>query len=120
MARIGFVGLGAMGAPMARNLLAKGFAVRGFDTRAAAVDELVAAGGKPAADAAAAADGAEALVLMVVNAAQAEALLDLLADALAHGIAGVSGRPTVDRRPAVGGVPGDMRRRSRYQTCTSP
>ena len=50
----------------------------------------------------------------------AEPLLDPLADALAHGIAGVSGRPTVDRRPAVGGVPGDMRRRSRYQTCTSP
>ena len=36
---------------MARNLLAKGFAVRGFDTRAAAVEELVAAGGEPAADA---------------------------------------------------------------------
>ena len=75
MARIGFVGLGAMGAPMARNLLAKGFAVRGFDTRAAADEELVAAGGEPAADAAAAADGAEALVLMVVNAAQAESVL---------------------------------------------
>ena len=44
MARIGFVGLGAMGAPMARNLLAKGFAVRGFDTRTAAVEELVAQG----------------------------------------------------------------------------
>lgn len=75
MTRIGFVGLGAMGMPMARNLLAKGFAVRGFDTRASAVGEFGAAGGEPAADAAAAADGADALVLMVVNAAQASAVL---------------------------------------------
>ena len=45
MSRIGFVGLGAMGAHMARNLLAKGFAVRGFDLRAAALDALEAAGG---------------------------------------------------------------------------
>ena len=75
MRRIGFVGLGAMGMPMARNLLAKGFQVRGFDTRAAAVEELAAAGGAPAADAAAAADGADALVLMVVDLAQAASVL---------------------------------------------
>lgn len=75
MQRIGFVGLGAMGAPMARNLLAKGFAVRGFDTRAAAMDDLVAAGGERAADAAAVAESADVLVLMVVNAAQAAAVL---------------------------------------------
>ena len=75
MRRIGFVGLGAMGMPMARNLLAKGFEVRGFDTRAAAVEELAAAGGEPAADAAAAADCADALVLMVVDLAQAASVL---------------------------------------------
>src|SRR5690348_1901751 len=73
--RVGFVGLGAMGTPMARNLLARGFTVRGFDTRASAVDALVAAGGERAADAATAADGADTLVLMVVNATQAEAAL---------------------------------------------
>ena len=75
MTRVGFVGLGAMGAPMARNLLAKGFAVRGFDMRAEALDELAAAGGERVADAAATADGADLLVLMVVNAAQAAAVL---------------------------------------------
>lgn len=75
MQRIGFVGLGAMGAPMARNLLAKGFAVRGFDTRAVAMDDVVAAGGERAADAAAVAESADVLVLMVVNAAQAAAVL---------------------------------------------
>ena len=43
--RIGFIGLGAMGAPMAANLLSAGHAVRGFDVRAAAVEALVAQGG---------------------------------------------------------------------------
>jgi len=75
MTRVGFVGLGAMGAPMARNLLAKGFAVRGFDMRAEALEELAAAGGERGADAATAADGADLLVLMVVNAAQAASVL---------------------------------------------
>ena len=75
MQRIGFVGLGAMGGPMARNLLAKGFAVRGYDTREAAMDELAAAGGERAASAGEAVDGAGTLVLMVVNAAQAATVL---------------------------------------------
>ncbi|ALG74836.1 oxidoreductase [Azospirillum thiophilum] len=72
---VGFIGLGSMGLPMARNLLAKGFAVRGFDMRAESVAALAAAGGAAAATAADAAAGAGALVLMVVNAAQAEAVL---------------------------------------------
>ncbi len=72
---VGFIGLGSMGLPMARNLLARGFAVRGFDMRAESVAALAAAGGAAAATAAGAAADAEALVLMVVNAAQAEAVL---------------------------------------------
>jgi 3-hydroxyisobutyrate dehydrogenase len=75
MTKVGFVGLGAMGAPMARNLLAKGFEVRGFDVRAAALEALEQAGGQRAETAAEAASGAEVLVLMVVNATQAEAVL---------------------------------------------
>ncbi|CAO3435765.1 NAD(P)-dependent oxidoreductase [Azospirillum doebereinerae] len=72
---IGFVGLGAMGLPMARNLLARGFAVRGYDLRAAAGEALAEAGGHPASSVADAASGADALILMVVNAAQADAAL---------------------------------------------
>jgi 3-hydroxyisobutyrate dehydrogenase-like beta-hydroxyacid dehydrogenase len=34
MTRVGFVGLGAMGLPMAQNLLKAGFEVAGFDLRA--------------------------------------------------------------------------------------
>jgi L-threonate 2-dehydrogenase len=75
MAGIGFVGLGAMGLPMALRLVAAGFAVRGFDLKAAALDALTQAGGTRAASAAEAAAGTDALVLMVVNSAQARAVL---------------------------------------------
>lgn len=73
--RIGFIGLGAMGAPMAARLVAAGHEVHGFDVRAAAVEALVAQGGKAAASARDAARGAELLWLMVVNGDQAEAVL---------------------------------------------
>lgn len=75
MKTIGFIGLGAMGTPMACNLLAKGFAVRGFDVRAESVAALAAAGGTACASAAEAAKDADALMLMVVNIAQAEQVL---------------------------------------------
>lgn len=75
MKTIGFIGLGAMGLPMAKNLLARGFEVRGFDVTPAAVDALERAGGARAASAAEAASDADLLVLMVVSAAQADAVL---------------------------------------------
>jgi putative dehydrogenase len=72
---IAFVGLGAMGAPMAENLVKRQFHVTGFDMRESARNALVAAGGHAADSAAAAAKSAEVLVLMVVNAAQARSVL---------------------------------------------
>ncbi|MHA7063220.1 NAD(P)-dependent oxidoreductase [Azospirillum argentinense] len=75
MTTVGFIGLGSMGMPMACNLLARGFALRGFDVRRESVAALEARGGRGVDSAAAAADGADALVLMVVNAAQAESVL---------------------------------------------
>ncbi|HVL70465.1 MAG TPA: NAD(P)-dependent oxidoreductase [Beijerinckiaceae bacterium] len=72
---IGFVGLGAMGLPMAENLFARGFSVAGYDLRAAALDRLAERGGRRAQSAADAARGADVLVLMVVNAAQARTVL---------------------------------------------
>ena len=57
--RVGFVGLGAMGAPMALNLCKAGHAVCAFDIRPGAAGALVAAGGAVAADAAHAARDAE-------------------------------------------------------------
>jgi 3-hydroxyisobutyrate dehydrogenase len=47
MARIGFIGLGNMGLPMAINLIKAGHQVEGVDLNPAAVDKLKAAGGTP-------------------------------------------------------------------------
>jgi len=75
MTTVGFVGLGAMGLPMAKNLLQRQFRVRGFDVRRDAIDAITAAGGTGCVSAAEAAAGADVLVLMVVNMAQAETVL---------------------------------------------
>ena len=62
MAKIGFIGLGNMGLPMAKNLLAAGHAVTGFDLSAESLDGLVQAGGAAATDPAGAVAGAEIVV----------------------------------------------------------
>lgn len=87
MTTIAFAGLGAMGMPMAKNLLAGGFRVRGIDINPKALDALAEAGGERMEGAAAAARGAEVLILMVINAAQAEQVLfaDGALDALPAG-----------------------------------
>jgi len=74
--KIAMVGLGAMGAAAAANLVAKGHEVRGVDLRQAALDALRAAGGQPADSIAAAVAGAEAVITFVVNAAQVEAVVN--------------------------------------------
>ena len=73
--RVGVVGLGAMGFGMATSLVRAGFDVAGFDLSAEAVEKFVAAGGRAAATPAAAAEGADAVVCVVVNAAQTEDVL---------------------------------------------
>jgi len=65
MARIGFLGLGNMGMPMAQNLLKAGHAVAGFDVVPASLDKLNAAGGTAAASVAQACAGAEAVITML-------------------------------------------------------
>jgi len=57
--RIGFIGVGQMGAPMAERLLASGREVAVFDVNAAAMQPLVARGATAAGSARAAATGAE-------------------------------------------------------------
>jgi 3-hydroxyisobutyrate dehydrogenase len=72
---IAFVGLGAMGGAMAETLISKQMRVVGYDMRPEAVAHLVARGGRGAASAEEAARGAGVLILMVVNADQAEDVL---------------------------------------------
>jgi 3-hydroxyisobutyrate dehydrogenase len=69
------IGLGSMGFGMAQSLLRAGFDVAGFDVAAAAVERLVAEGGRGAASPAEAAKGADVIVSVVVNAAQTESVL---------------------------------------------
>jgi 3-hydroxyisobutyrate dehydrogenase len=65
MARIGFVGLGNMGGPMARNLLKAGHELAVFDIVPAALDRAVEAGARRAGSAAEAARGAEFVITML-------------------------------------------------------
>jgi 3-hydroxyisobutyrate dehydrogenase len=65
MARIGFIGLGNMGLPMAQNLIKAGHAVAGYDVAKASVGRLSAAGGAAATTIAEACAGAEAVVTML-------------------------------------------------------
>jgi 3-hydroxyisobutyrate dehydrogenase len=65
MARIGFVGLGNMGLPMAANLVKAGHAVTGFDVVAALRERFSGLGGTVAQSVAAACRGAEAVITML-------------------------------------------------------
>ncbi len=75
MRRIGFIGLGTMGGPMARNLLNAGFNLRVFDIESKAAQALVSAGAAEANSAADAARGAEAVITMLPNGEHVEAAL---------------------------------------------
>lgn len=65
--RIAFVGLGNMGGPMAANLVAAGYPVRGFDPVPQAQDAAREAGVEVADSAAAAVEGAAVVVTMLPN-----------------------------------------------------
>lgn len=64
MTRIAFLGLGHMGLPMAKNLIAAGHEVRGFDVMPAAVDAASAAGVPVAQFGVDAVAGAEVVITM--------------------------------------------------------
>jgi hypothetical protein len=74
MARIGFIGLGNMGLPMAQNLVKAGYEVSGFDVVAASIDKLVAAGGKAAVDVIDAVRDAEIVITMLPSGKEARAI----------------------------------------------
>jgi 3-hydroxyisobutyrate dehydrogenase-like beta-hydroxyacid dehydrogenase len=60
---LGFVGLGQMGGPMSRRLLAAGYGLIVHDARAEAIDALVEQGAKPAASPAEVAAGAKVVLV---------------------------------------------------------
>ena len=75
MTPLAFIGLGAMGGPMACRLVAQGFSLRGFDVNPDAVQRLVAAGGAAAATPSETVQGVSRLVIVVANSTQAEQVL---------------------------------------------
>src|SRR5690606_16460308 len=78
--KIGFIGLGNMGAPMARNLVAAGHDVTGYDTAAPMPDGVHAA-----ISAAGAAKGAEVVITMLPNGAILRAIADEVIPAMMTG-----------------------------------
>jgi 3-hydroxyisobutyrate dehydrogenase len=73
--KIGFIGLGNMGAPMALNLLKAGHAVNVFDLSAQVVQALVDAGAKAAGSPKAAVTDVECVITMLTAAAHVRSVL---------------------------------------------
>ena len=80
--KIGFIGLGNMGAPMARNLAAAGHKIKGYDPAAPCPDGVTAA-----ASAAEAADGAEVVITMLPNGAVLRSVAEEIIPAMTTGAA---------------------------------
>jgi 2-hydroxy-3-oxopropionate reductase len=74
--KIGFIGLGIMGKPMAKNLVKAGHALKVFDVMASPVEELAALGAEKASSAEEAAKGVDLVITMLPNSPHvAEAVL---------------------------------------------
>ncbi|MFB9885315.1 3-hydroxyisobutyrate dehydrogenase [Balneatrix alpica] len=74
MAKVGFIGLGNMGGPMAVNLVKAGHEVRVFDLSADAMAKVVEVGGQAAGSAESAVVGAEVVVSMLPAGVHVEGL----------------------------------------------
>jgi 2-hydroxy-3-oxopropionate reductase len=72
--KVGIIGLGIMGGPMASNLLRAGFDVIGFDVVPAALERLAGEGGTKAVSAAQAAAESDVVITMLPNHPQVEAV----------------------------------------------
>ena len=72
---IGFVGLGIMGKPMARNLMKADYKVTVYDIVAEAVEELAGDGATPASSAAEVASKVPVIITMVPDSPQSEAAI---------------------------------------------
>jgi len=82
---VGFVGLGVMGLPMARNIIRGGHAVVGYDLNPTVLQDLVAADGRVGESAGAAARGSDLVITMVPNPEDVEEAV-LGKDGIADGI----------------------------------
>ncbi len=72
---VGFVGLGIMGKPMAKNLMQAGYSLTVYDVVAAPVEELKKDGAKAAASAKGVAEQSSVVITMVPDSADSEAAI---------------------------------------------
>ncbi|WP_276322103.1 2-hydroxy-3-oxopropionate reductase [Paenibacillus thalictri] len=91
--KIGFIGLGIMGKPMAKNLLKAGFSLIVSNRSQAAVDELSALGAETASSPRQVAEAADVIITMLPDSPQVEEVV-LGANGVAEGIS--AGKIVVD------------------------
>ena len=75
MKNVGIVGLGDMGLAMAKNIIAGGFPLTGFDLREDRRSLLETAGGKPASSPAQVGRSCDVVLVMVLNGQQVETVV---------------------------------------------
>jgi 2-hydroxy-3-oxopropionate reductase len=73
--QIGFIGLGVMGRPMARHLIAAGHQLIVYNRSQAAIDELIAAGARAAVSPADVARHADVVITMLPDTPDVEAVI---------------------------------------------
>ena len=103
MSKIGFIGLGIMGAPMAMNLVKAGCDVTVYNRTAAKMEACVAAGAKGAESAAQVAAECDIIVTMLPNSTDVKALL------LGENGIGQYAKPGTLFVDMTSGAPGDSR-----------
>lgn len=86
--RIGFIGLGIMGGPMAANLVQAGYEVTGYNRSRGKVDTLVERGGHPAARVADAVRGQDVVITMLPDSPDVREVVLGEAGVLAHAAEG--------------------------------
>ena len=78
MKRLGFIGVGMMGKPMAKNLLKAGYELTVLDLNAATVEELVAEGAVRAKNPVEVMSQCETVITMLPGSADVEQVLSLI------------------------------------------
>lgn len=115
MTNVAVIGLGIMGLPMAINLVKAGHTVSGFNRSQGAIDKLVAAGGNGATSIADAVKDADAIITMVPDSPDVEAVVSGADGVFANARKGAlwidasSIRPDVSKRLAEDAVAAGIR-----------
>lgn len=91
--KVGFVGLGIMGKPMAKNVIKNGYEVICFDFNQDSVAEIVAAGGQAGESGKDVAEKTEVVITMLPNSPNVEAAL-FSSNGIAEGLS--SGKAVID------------------------